>query len=68
MSGKNTGSLGEKIVKASLAWELPLGTIRGHLDEPGPRFVDPYDLAERQAIQEIESKKNERNSNALQRN
>lgn len=35
-----------------LTWEYPLGTIRGQLDEPGPRFVDPYDKEEREAIQE----------------
>lgn len=40
-----------------LTWELPLGTIRGRLDEPGPRFVDPYSKQEREAIQEIERKK-----------
>ena len=37
-----------------LTWELPLGTIRGRLDEPGPRFVDPYSKQEREAIQEVE--------------
>lgn len=35
-----------------LVWEQPLGTIRGILEEPGPRFVDPYAKAEREAIQE----------------
>ena len=33
-------------------WELPLGTIRGRLEEPGPRFVDPHAQEEREAIQE----------------
>jgi hypothetical protein len=41
--------------QATLTWELPLGTIRGHLDEPGPRFVDPYQAEERKAIQEVEN-------------
>jgi hypothetical protein len=35
-------------------WELPLGVIRGYLEEPGPRFVDPYAAEERKAIQEVE--------------
>jgi hypothetical protein len=26
--------------KTRLIWEKPLGTKRGYLDEPGPRFVD----------------------------
>lgn len=34
-----------------LAWEQPLGTVRGILEEPGPRFVDPYAAEERKAIQ-----------------
>ena len=37
-----------------LQWELPLGVVRGYLEEPGPRFVDPYAAEERKAIQEIE--------------
>lgn len=37
-----------------LHWELPLGVVRGYLEEPGPRFVDPYAAEERKAIQEIE--------------
>lgn len=37
--------------KVKLTWEYPLGTIRGQLEEPGPRFVDPYDKEEREAIQ-----------------
>lgn len=37
-----------------LAWESPLGTHRGYLEEPGPRFVDPYAKQERDAIQEVE--------------
>ena len=36
-----------------LTWELPLGTIRGQLEEPGPRFIDPYDKEEREAIQSL---------------
>lgn len=36
-------------------WEMPLGTIRGFMEEPGPKFIDPYDTQERKAIQEIES-------------
>ena len=37
-----------------LQWELPLGVVRGYLEEPGPRFVDPYAAAEREAIQGTE--------------
>ena len=40
-----------QFVLNKLTWELPLGTVRGQLNEPGPRFVDPYDSAEREAIQ-----------------
>jgi len=40
-------------VKTGLTWELPLGTVRGQLDEPGPRFVDPYEKEEREAIQAL---------------
>ena len=36
-----------------LTWELPLGTIRGQLEEPGPRFIDPYEKEEREAIQAL---------------
>lgn len=36
-----------------LVWEQPLGTVRGILEEPGPRFVDPYAAEERKAIQEV---------------
>lgn len=32
-----------------LMWEKPLGTIRGSLDEPGPRFVDVEGEADKQA-------------------
>lgn len=35
-------------------WEMPLGTIRGFMEEPGPKFVDPYDAEERKAIEELE--------------
>lgn len=41
--------------RTELVWEQPLGTIRGHLDEPAPRFVDPYQAEERKAIQEVEN-------------
>ena len=40
-----------KTKPALLTWESPVGTIRGQLEEPGPRFVDPYAQAEREAIQ-----------------
>jgi hypothetical protein len=33
-----------------LIWEKPLGTIRGPLDEPGPRFVDVEGEAELEAM------------------
>jgi len=36
-------------------WELPLGKPGQLLDEPGPRFIDPYDAEERRAIMEIEA-------------
>jgi hypothetical protein len=36
-----------------LTWEFPLGTVRGQLEEPGPRFIDPYDKEEREAIQSL---------------
>ena len=39
-------------VMPATSWELPLGTIRGRLEEPGPRFVDPHTQEEREAIQE----------------
>jgi hypothetical protein len=32
-----------------LIWEKPLGTIRGPLDEPGPRFVDVEGEADKAA-------------------
>ena len=32
-----------------LIWELPLGTKRGYLDEPGPRFVDVEGEADKAA-------------------
>lgn len=35
-------------------FEKPLGTVAGHFEEPGPRFIDPYAIAEREAIQELE--------------
>lgn len=40
-------------VKTGLTWELPLGTVRGQLEEPGPRFIDPYEKEEREAIQAL---------------
>lgn len=53
-----------------LQWELPLGVVRGYLEEPGPRFVDPYAAEERKAIQAIEQeadleikKRKKRNAN-----
>jgi hypothetical protein len=41
-------------------WEMPLGVIRGYLEEPGPLFVDPYASDERRAIQEIEREEEKR--------
>lgn len=41
-------------------WELPLGVIRGYLEEPGPLFVDPYAAEERRAIQEVEREEEKR--------
>jgi len=41
-------------------WELPLGVIRGYLEEPGPLFVDPYEAEERRAIQEVEREEEKR--------
>ena len=41
-------------------WEMPLGVIRGYLEEPGPLFVDPYAAEERRAIQEIEREEEKR--------
>lgn len=41
-------------------WELPLGVIRGYLEEPGPLFVDPYTSEERRAIQEVEREEEKR--------
>lgn len=32
-----------------LIWEKPLGTKRGYLDEPGPRFVDVEGEADKEA-------------------
>ena len=32
-----------------LIWEMPLGTKRGPLDEPGPRFVDVEGEADKEA-------------------
>lgn len=56
--------------RVRLQWELPLGVVRGYLEEPGPRFVDPYAAAEREAIQAIEQeadleikKRKKRNAN-----
>lgn len=41
-------------------WEMPLGVIRGYLEEPGPLFVDPYAAEERRAIQEVEREEEKR--------
>ena len=41
-------SQGEKDCR--LIWEMPLGTKRGYLDEPGPRFVDVEGEAELEAM------------------
>lgn len=50
-------------------YENPLGTIAGYWEEPGPRFVDPYKVVERKAIQGIEREENEiRNQRQLGRN
>jgi hypothetical protein len=46
-----------QFVLNKLTWELPLGTVRGQLDEPGPRFIDPYDKEEREAIQALSNEK-----------
>jgi hypothetical protein len=40
-----------------LTWEFPLGTVRGQLEEPGPRFADPYVKEEREAIQALSKEK-----------
>jgi hypothetical protein len=50
---QTTSLLYSQSVKTGLTWELPLGTVRGQLDEPGPRFVDPYEKEEREAIQAL---------------
>ena len=42
---------------SKLTWEQPLGTIRGQLEEPGPRFTDPYVKEEREAIQALSKEK-----------
>lgn len=49
MSEKENNSLTRKTY-----YENPLGTIAGYWEEPGPRFVDHYAIAERKAIQEVE--------------
>lgn len=41
----------QESARKGLVWEQPLGTVRGILEEPGPRFVDPYAAEERKAIQ-----------------
>ena len=46
-------------------WELPLGTIRGRLEEPGPRFVDPHTQEEREAIQEEGNLPRKNNDNVV---
>lgn len=37
-----------------LYWEAPIGTVRGFLEEPGPKFVDLYNEKERLAIIAVE--------------
>jgi hypothetical protein len=39
------------MTESHIEWEQPIGTIRGRLEEPGPRFVDPHTQEEREAIQ-----------------
>jgi len=46
-----------QVVLNKLIWELPLGTVRGQLDEPAPRFIDPYEKDEREAIQALSNEK-----------
>lgn len=41
-------------------FEQPLGVICGFYIEPGPEFVDSYEIEERKAIQEIEREADER--------
>ena len=55
MSEKENNSLTRKTY-----YENPLGTIAGYWEEPGPRFVYPYAIAERKAIQEVEREADER--------
>ena len=50
---QSTAHLYSQSVKTGLTWELPLGTVRGQLEEPGPRFIDPYEKEEREAIQAL---------------
>lgn len=50
---QTTAHLYSQSVKTGLTWEFPLGTVRGQLEEPGPRFIDPYDKEEREAIQAL---------------
>ena len=40
-------------------FEKPLGTVAGHFEEPGPRFIDPYAIDEREAIQELEKEEDD---------
>lgn len=54
---QTTSLLYSQSVKTGLTWELPLGIVRGQLDEPGPRFIDPYDKEEREAIQALSNEK-----------
>lgn len=35
-------------------WENPIGEIRGYLEEPETPEIDPYDAAEREAIESME--------------
>ena len=46
----NRGSHPIRTGETRLIWEVPLGTKRGYLDEPGPRFVDVEGEAELEAM------------------
>jgi len=45
----NRGSHPIRTGETRLIWEVPLGTKRGYLDEPGPRFVDVEGEADKEA-------------------
>jgi hypothetical protein len=46
----NYGVHAKRTGENRLIWEMPLGTKRGYLDEPGPRFVDVEGEAELEAM------------------